>query len=243
MKKFQLFLLCLALFGCSPPYHSISLEPGKYTLVESDKELMSFVAPDGQWSHFRYKDEALNVIEADMTILKGRSSFYGVAFDSRLGLENMEPFEKKKKVLIEALQTGHLEKVVNKRLKEFYTEDWMKEVGVTEVKGSLSEMAGFSCYKFEETQNYGPDANTPKWGNGHLTFFDVDVACPMMLEGQVWQLFSYNRIIIATNYFNQHYGQNAPSADEIKQDLFNRLQPMYDSIVVYGNPDQMSIAK
>jgi hypothetical protein len=243
MKKFQFVLLCLALFGCSPPYHTIKLEPGGYTLVQNNKELVSFVAPDGQWSIFRYKDEAFNLIEDHMTIMNGRSSYYGVGFESRIGLENIERFEKKKTVLIEALSSGNLEKVVNKRLKEFYTEDWMKEVGVTEVKGSLSELAGFSCYQFEETQNYGPNPNNPKWGNGHLTRHSILISCPMMKEGEVWQLFSYNTITIATNYFNQHYGPNAPSVDEIKQDLFNKLQPMYDSIVVHGNPDQMSIAK
>ena len=239
MKKITLICCLLLISGCASSRQFIDLEEGvRYSMVKEKQKLMSFTSPLGTWNQLRYIDQPKDEIARSLIILNGRSPFAWVGYEARLGVQSVEPFAGEKSRLSDALTSGDMVASVNRRISEFYTEKLRKDVGITEVKGSLTELGGYACTQIDETQSYGPEASDPKWGDNHLAKYITYISCPMIIDGELWELHASYTATIATNRFNRHYGDNAPGIDEIQKDFRARLQPMYDSIIVYRKPSQ-----
>ena len=239
MKKLTITFCLLLLFGCASNRQFIDLEDSiRYSMVKDNRRLLSFTSPLGVWNQLRYIDQPKNEITRSLIILHGRSPFEWIGYEARLGVQSVEPFAGEKSRLGAALSSGDMVASVNRRISEFYTEKLRKKVGITEVKGSLTEVGGYACTQIDETQSYGPEASDPKWGDNHLAKYITYISCPMVIEGAIWELYASYTATIATNRFNRYYGEKAPSVDEIQKDFRARLQPMYDSVIVYRNPSQ-----
>ena len=238
--KILIFICCLLLIvGCTNNRQFVDLEDGfRYSMVKDNQRLLSFTPPLGVWNQLRYIDQPKDEIARSLIILNGRSPFAWVGYEARLAMQSIERFEKKKSRFVEALSSGDMLESANRRIREHYTKKLREEVGYTEVNGSVTEIVGYPCTQIDEIKGYGPEASNPNWGDNHLTMYSTDISCPMVIEGDIWELYASYTATIATNRFNRHYGEAAPSVDNILKDLRARLQPMYDSIIVYRNPSQ-----
>jgi hypothetical protein len=213
------------LAGCTPTYERPIFEAGNhYTALIGGQPVFTTVSPKGMWDYSeKWRKDG-------MFMVGGGTPFKAVGYSARIILENvMKGNSEYKKDFLWKLRTGRYQEAVDNKLKNFYTERHNKIVGVSSVSGSVVEIAGLTCTRFEEVQNYGPPAEGQLWSS-LIRVLRSSTSCPVAIDGELWGFYYSYRISIANEEFYTTYGPSAPTDATLIGDIEARLKPMLEQM-------------
>lgn len=241
-----LITLILIFSGCASGPKRVELEGGqRYTISEYEKDVFSLIAPEGRWVAYPRMNTGLLRLFGT-----GGRGYQGVGYETRVSITNLNSYKEKVKVfdleakdrtykngngtianiadLIEAMETGNFQVPIDRRMKMRYTPFNMGQSGQSGVEGSIRQLAGLTCVRFNENQNNMSGINV-------ISSFS---RCPLFINGEYFSFVVTLQITYIAPQLTAIYGDNTPSKKELMDHYEALLAPMYDSIEILNNPTQ-----
>jgi len=253
VKRIIAFSLCLiGVVACGSLKNKFAVErvatiSGQRYIGElSGKRYLSLLAPKGNW-HYRQLSTKRN----PFVMFFGNTTYSGtsVNFRSSIGASSfiyndsnklIFPNGKKAGKILTSfyntrkhvLETGDYQGGLDRYYQDYYNPKHNKEVGLGQVIPSLIKINEYTCWKYNETQSFGPDINGD-WGDNYVTRLSVFIHCPVLIDGKVGQLGVSYGMNINVKQFRAAYGNNGPTAEQLMAELTAQIKPSIESLQIH----------